>query len=102
MNSDFLNFHTAALAEVTAFLGSPFTYNGTVYTGVINAIELSNELVEGGLMESLGSQIIVPKTSLPNTPKTGETVFIGTVKARINKVETDEVSYTITCVTAKK
>jgi hypothetical protein len=100
MTEDFLSFHVNALNEVASFLGSQFTYNNTVYTGIINAVELSNELVDGGLMEVLGTQIIVPRAQLATAPAAGQTLYIGTQKARIVKVELDEVSFELTCVTA--
>ena len=48
MNDEFREFHKHALDEVTAFLGEPFTFNGSSYMGIINAITLSDELKEGG------------------------------------------------------
>jgi len=100
MNSDFVNFHANALAEVTNIFGSPFTYKGQSYNGVISALELSSDLKDGGLWENLRTQIIVAKCLLPSEPVAGETLFIGNKKVRIERVASDEVSFEIICISA--
>ena len=102
MSNDFLEFHQNALCEVMSLVGEPFTYNGTVYTGIINAQELSTELIEGGLLEVFTTQVIVSKAQLATAPIAGQTLYIGTQKARIIRVASDEVSWELNCVTAAR
>ncbi len=99
-NADFLAFHQSALSEVNSFLGSVFYYKGTAYVGVINDLELSNDLAEGGLIENLATVIIVPKSVLTVAPKAGERLTIEGKAVRIERVKADEVSFEIHCVTA--
>jgi len=103
----FLSEFQTALDEVTAIFsnGSPtpsFNYKGLDYPAIINDVELSNELKEGGLLESLATVIIVSKSVLTAEPVSGETLYIGTKKARIELVKADEVSYEIHCRTATR
>ena len=100
--NDFLATVNAALAEVTDYLGSSFVYAGHTYNAVINDLELSNDLKDGGLLESLSTIIIVSKDVLQVEPKAGETLYIGPRKARIIRVKIDEISYELHCETAKK
>jgi hypothetical protein len=107
MAHDFLSGFQSALDEVTAIFtdGSPtpsFNYKGVDYPAIINDVELSNELKEGGLLESLATVIVVSKSVLDFEPASGETLYIGTKKARIEQVKTDEVSYEIHCRTATR
>ena len=107
MPHDFLSGFQSALDEITGIFtnGSPtpsFNYKGLDYPAIINDVELGNELKEGGLLESLATVIIVSKSVLNVEPASGETLYIGTKKARIEQVKADKVSYEIHCRTATR
>jgi hypothetical protein len=95
----FDSFNADALAEVTAVMGSPFTYKGAVYTGVINDLETTSILIEGGLLENLVTIIVVQKCDLPARPAVGETILIGDKTVRIENVKGDESSWELHCKT---
>jgi hypothetical protein len=57
--SDFTTFQTLALEEVFSILGSTVLYKGTTFPAIINDVELSNMLEDGGFMETLGTIVIV-------------------------------------------
>jgi len=99
-NADFLAFHNFALSEANCFFGSPFVYKGVTYTGIINDIELSTDLKEGGLLETLGTIIVVSLCVLPVAPIAGERIIIAGKPVRIEKVIKDEVTLTIHCKSA--
>jgi hypothetical protein len=102
MSNAFQHFHDEALSAVILLLGSPFIYKGSTYQGIINDIELSNALEEGGFVESLSSIVVLPRTAIATPPKAGETMTIGGKKARIESVRQDEVAFEIHVKTAKK
>lgn len=103
----FLSEFQYALDEATQVFtdSSPtpsFNYNGVEYPAIINDIELSNDLKEGGLLESLATVIIVSKSVMVIEPKAGETIYIGLKKVRVERVKSDEVSFEIHCRTAER
>jgi hypothetical protein len=100
--SDFTDFHTLALAEVIALLGTTIVYKGTTYNAIVNDVELSNDLQDGGFTESLASIVILQKSDIATAPKAGETLTINGKKARIESVRQDEVAYELHCKTATK
>lgn len=102
MDPEFLSIHQSALDDVTAFLGSSFVYGGVTYTGIINDLELSTENIDGGLLATIGTVIVVPISTLAVEPKAGELIYIGSRKLRIEKVKVDELAYEITCATGAK
>jgi len=102
MSQEFLDFHNAALSEGTALFGSTFIYNNKSYNAVIDPVEITTELEDGGFMEVLGTRIIVSRSQFSNTPVSGETLFIGAKKVRILKVIEDEIAFELQCVTASK
>lgn len=107
MAATFLSTFQSALDELVSVFteGSPtqtFNYNGVSYPAIINDIELSNDLQDGGLLESLATVIIVSKSVLFVEPTAGETLYIGTKKVRVERVKADEVSYEIHCRTATR
>lgn len=96
----FDQFNAGALAEVTEIFGSPFTYKGTCYRGVINDLEMTSVLVDGGLLEGLVTIIVVGKCDLPSRPAVGETILAEGKTLRVEKVKDDAVSYEIHCRSA--
>ena len=102
MNAAYLQQIQNALNQAVNIIGSQFIYNGNIYNGVINAVEISNELEAGGLVQSLANEIIVPKSAMPTAPVIGAKVTVNGQLERIEKVYSDEISYTLICITATK
>ena len=98
--TDFDSFNAEALAEVTKIFGSPFSYKGLKYCGVINDLEVSSLLMDGGLLEGLVTVIIVGKCDLPTRPAIGETIIVEGKTLRVEKVKDDTTSYEIHCRSA--
>ena len=99
---EFYDIQRQMLADVIAAVGQPITYKGNTINAVVSALELSNDPGEGGLMETLVTQVVFPLSAVSVAPKTGESVLIGTQKARIGRVSKDEVSYELVCGTASR
>ena len=103
MNADaleFLQLSQQGLEDDLRVWGECFLYNGLSYKGVINTAELSTDLREGGLEEVLRTTIVVSRKHLTTAPVAGQTLYIGSQKARIERVGKDEISWELTCVTA--
>src|SRR4051794_16723677 len=96
---DFIDINQTALDEVTEFLGEEFTYKGAAYTGIINDVEFTGELMSGGLIEGIATVIVVPLGVLPETPIVGALVKGGTKSLRIERIRVDETAIELTCVT---
>jgi hypothetical protein len=101
-NQDFLDYHEAALDEANAFVGESFTFRGASYTGIINEVEITTALQDGGFLEGLAKVIIIPKTVLATIPAVGEKLTTNGKTLRIDKVKEDESSFEVTLITAAK
>lgn len=99
--STFSDFHEEALAEVISLLGSPLTYNGATYRGIVSAIGLSEDFRDGGLLQNIDTEIILQKSDFGTVPVAGQKVVIDGRSVRIVKVDVDESSYRLQCETAK-
>jgi hypothetical protein len=97
---DFDSFNADALSEATAIMGSSFIYKGATYSGIINDLESASLLIEGGLLETLVTIIVVQKCGLPTRPAVGETILSGGKTVRIERVKEDESSWELHCKTA--
>lgn len=101
--NDFELFTTNALDETVKLIGSSFTYKGIVYKGIVSPIELSTEFTSDGLLgEVFTTSLIVKKSILPTTPKSGETLYLESIKGRVMKVDDDGISYIMAIQTATK
>ena len=97
---EFYDLERTSLDEVNGIVGDCFSYKGQQYTGVINEVEFTSELMEGGALFGLATTIVVPKTQLSTKPSVGETVLIHISLFRIENVKEDQTSFTLTLVTA--
>jgi hypothetical protein len=101
MTCEFLELAGRALHESVNLFGAPtFTYKGTAYPAVINDLEVSQVLMEGGLLEELITIIIVSIRVLPAPPNVGDNLCASGKALRVNSVKRDEVSWEIHCTTA--
>lgn len=101
-NADFLAFHNSGFTDALNVMGSQFVYKGNSYAGVISSIELTRDLEEAGMVETLATQIVAALAAFPVLPVSGELVTIGTKLARIHRVSSDEVSVEMIVITATK
>ncbi len=101
-NTQYLSIVGNALASANSILGSPFIYNSTTYTGIISNVEISDDLGDGGWIQTLATSIVVPITTFGTAPTAGEKLSINGIEARIHKIITDEVSLELICITATK
>lgn len=98
--SAFSDFHEEALEEAITLYGAIITYKGTTYRGVVNALEVGSDFRDGGLLETLSTNIVLKRSEFEVAPIAGEKLVTDGKTLRISKVDRDEVSYMLTCVTA--
>lgn len=100
MSCEFLRLCSESLNEsVRLFGGATFLYKGSSYSAVINDLELSQVLQDGGLLEELITIIIVSNRVLETPPNVGDTLYANGKTLRVNSVKQDEVSWEIHCTT---
>jgi hypothetical protein len=103
MDCEFLRLCSESLSEsVRLFGGATFFYKGTSYPAVINDLEVSQVLIDGGLLQELITIIIVSQHILPAAPAIGETLIANGKLLRIKSNKADEVAYELHCITAAK
>lgn len=91
------------LGDAVTMLGQTFFYGGNAYVGVITPIETSHELNGDGLLDyTVDTKVIVLKKDFEQSPKSGERLSVGDKELRITKVSESEISFELTCITAKK
>ena len=98
--NDFNNFQVKQFASVINLVGEPVTYQGLTFNAAVRDVQLSNEPMDGGLSLSLGTEVLFIRSAVPNIPNSGDTLLIGTQKARVKQVLSDAVSYTLVCEAA--
>lgn len=98
--SAFSEFHQEALTEAIGIFGTLFTFNSASYRGVVNQIEIGSKFQDGGLLETLVTTVVVLRSDFATAPAVGQKLTIDGKLLRIEKVDRDEVSYTLSCVTA--
>jgi len=100
--SEFIELHQDALCEALGFVGEAIIYNGNTYQGIVSFVKLSDELGDGGFLETLDSNIIVSKRDFSTAPVAGQLINAGGQEMRIITVDADEVSFFLGCKTATR
>lgn len=102
MDRAFTDEITQAIQESISLLGDSIIFNTVTYKGIVNEVELVTELGDGGFMQDLAMQIVLPVSTPITGANIGQTLMVGAQKARIHKVLLDNVSVILICTTATK
>jgi len=102
MNKAFKETLAKAFSEVEDLLGESFTFRGRSYTGIISSDTLGYSLESGGFQESASVSVTISKSALTEKPKSGEVLILPDGKFRIDKVDSDFLTWQLTCSTATK
>jgi hypothetical protein len=92
----FFEINSTAAQQAIAYMGRQFTFQGQIYSGVINEIEANPDLEIGAMMPNVVLAIYVRRTGFP-VPEVGQLVTVEGAQYRINSIQKDAISYTLNC-----